>query len=109
MWEWRFNIAGEPLHHSPELAIRDGGWKLLMNPDRSRVELYDLTEDLTQLNNVAEHHPEIVEKLATQVAAWARTLPEGPHDAAAGKVHYGMPGIPDARPANGRGKKAKEE
>jgi N-acetylgalactosamine-6-sulfatase len=91
MWEWRFNIAGEPFHHSPELAIRDGQWKLLLNPDRSRVELYDLSQDLTQLNNVAEHHPELVERLATQVTVWARTLPEGPRDATAGTMHSGRP------------------
>jgi len=23
-WEWRFNIAGEPFHKSPMLAVRDG-------------------------------------------------------------------------------------
>jgi N-acetylgalactosamine-6-sulfatase len=34
MWEWRFRIAGDPFHHSPMLAIRNGDWKLLTNPDR---------------------------------------------------------------------------
>lgn len=92
MWEWRFNIAGPPFHHSPQLAIRDGDWKLLLNPDRSRIELYDLTKDPTQLNNVAEHHHELVEHLAERVVAWSKTLPEGPRDATAGKIHYGMPG-----------------
>lgn len=108
MWEWRFNIAGEPFHHSPELAIREGDWKLLMNPDRSRVELYDLAKDLTQLNNVAEHHPEVVEKLAAQVTTWAKTLPEGPRDAAAGKMPSGMPGKPEGPAGKGRGKKREE-
>lgn len=91
MWEWRFNIAGEPFHHSPELAIRDGDWKLLLNPDRSRVELYEMTKDLTQLDNVAEHHPDIVDRLATQVISWSKTLPEGPRDASAGKMHFVLP------------------
>jgi len=108
MWEWRFNIAGEPFHHSPELAIRDGNWKLLMKPDRSRVELYDVTQDLSQLNNVAGQHPEVVEKLAAQVTTWAKTLPEGPRDATAGKMHSGMPGKPDGRPVKGAGKKREE-
>lgn len=93
LWEWRFNIAGEPVHHSPELAIRDGNWKLLLNPDRSRVELYDVTTDLTQLNNVAEHHPEIVERLAAQLTAWAQTLPAGPRDPTAGRIHVPLPGV----------------
>lgn len=92
MWEWRFNIAGEPFHHSPQLAIRDAQWKLLMNPDRSRLELYDLTTDLTQLTNVAEHHPDIVERLAAQVIDWSKSLPPGPRDPNAGKMHFGLPG-----------------
>jgi len=96
MWEWRFRIAGEPFHHSPELAIRDNKWKLLMNPDRSRVELFDLNQDLTQLDNVAEHHPDIVERLSKQVTEWAKTLPDGPHDPGAGKMNYPMPGQPKA-------------
>jgi len=41
LWEWRFRIFGHIWHHSPTLAIREGDWKLLMNPDRSRVELFD--------------------------------------------------------------------
>lgn len=104
MWQWRFRIIGEPFHHSPELAIRDGKWKLLMNPDRSRVELYDLSNDLTQLNNVAEHHAEIVDRLSQQVSGWAATLPAGPRDPGAGQMNVPMPG--QKRPAPSR-KKAK--
>lgn len=92
MWEWRFRIAGEPFHHSPQLAIRDGDWKLLLNPDRSRIELYDLKRDLTQLNNVAEHHPEIVARLSERVLAWQKELPPGPLDPGAGQMNYALPG-----------------
>jgi arylsulfatase A-like enzyme len=98
MWEWRFNIAGEPFHHSPQLAIRDENWKLLMNPDRTRTELYDMTTDLTQMNNLAQRHPDVVERLAEQVTNWAKTLPEGPRDPNAGRVHFGMPSA-DRRPS----------
>lgn len=94
MWEWRFNIAGEPFHHSPELAIREEQWKLLMNPDRSRIELYDLRVDATQLNNIAEHHPDIVDKLSNKVLTWSKELPPGPRDPNAGKMHYGKPIAP---------------
>lgn len=106
-WEWRFNIAGEPFHHSPQLAVREGDWKLLLNPDRSRVELYDLKTDLTQLNNVAEHHPELVEKLAQQATTWAQSLPSGPRDPAAGKMNYALPGTRPAGPAPAKGGKKK--
>ena len=82
---------GEPFHKSPMLAIRDGDWKLLLNPDRSRVELYDIPRDPTQLNNVAEHHADVVERLAAQVLAWQQTLPEGPVEPSAGKADYAWP------------------
>ncbi len=97
MWEWRFNIFGEPFHRSPVLAIREGDWKLLMNPDRSRVELYDIPRDPTQLNNLAEKKPEVVEQLAARVLAWQKTLPEGPIEPTAGKDDYPWPGRPRAK------------
>lgn len=91
MWEWRFNVAGEPFHRSPILGVREGDWKLLINPDRSRVELYDIPRDPAQLNNVAERNPELVQRLAETVLAWQKTLPPGPLDAAAGKADYPWP------------------
>jgi len=98
LWEWRFRIAGEPFHHSPQLAIRHGDWKLLLNPDRSRVELYDIKHDLTQLNNVAEQHPDIVAQLSEQVLAWQKTLPAGPLDPGAGQMNLPQPGQKPRRP-----------
>ena len=91
LWEWRFRIAGEPFHHSPMLAIREGDWKLLMNPDRSRVELYDVKKDLTQLNNVVERHPDVVSRLSEKVLAWQKELPPGPSDPGAGQIYYPWP------------------
>jgi N-acetylgalactosamine-6-sulfatase len=90
-WEWRFNIAGHVLNKSPILAIRDGKWKLLFNPDRSRVELYDIPADPSELNNLAEKHPDIVERLAKRSLDWQLTLQKGPFDPAAGKNDYPWP------------------
>lgn len=99
MWNWRFRIAGEVYHHSPMLAIRDGNFKLLLNPDRSRVELYDIPQDPTQLSNIAEKHPEIVARLSDRVLAWNKTLPDGPTDPGAGQASYPWPGTAKAAPA----------
>ena len=107
MWNWRFRIAGEVFHHSPMLAIRDGDYKLLLNPDRSRVELYDIPQDPTQLSNIAEKHPDIVARMSERVLAWHKTLPEGPTDPGAGKASYPWPGksAPAASPmGKGKGK-----
>ena len=73
------------------LAIRDGDWKLLMNPDRSRVELYEIKKDLTQLSNVAEHHPDIVARLSEKVLDWQKELPPGPTDGGVGQMRYPWP------------------
>jgi len=107
MWEWRFNIAGSVLNRSPQLAIRDGDWKLLINPDRTRAELYDLPRDPMQVDNVAGQHPEIVSRLSERVLAWAAELPPGPRDPGAGLNDYPWPGTaaPKAAPADSSAKK----
>jgi len=91
MWEWRFRVFGEWVHRSPVLAIREGRWKLLMNPDRSRIELYDIPSDPTELDNLAERYPEIVERMARKVLDWQKTLPKGPVDPIAGSNAYPWP------------------
>ncbi|MGE3316300.1 MAG: sulfatase, partial [Planctomycetaceae bacterium] len=91
LWEWRFRIAGDPINLSPQLSIREGDWKLLMNPDRSRVELYQMADDRMELSNVAAANPEIVDRLSRRVLEWQSTLPKGPLDPGAGTVQYGWP------------------
>lgn len=70
-----FPYPREPLARSPTLAVRDGNWKLLMNPDGSGVELYDLARDPREEHNLAPMQPEVVRRLAEQLAAWRTTLP----------------------------------
>ena len=91
MWEWRFRIAGHVINRSPILAIREGRWKLLLNPDRTRVELFDVPADPMELDNLAEANPETVERLADRVTAWQTELPDGPLDSDAGSNAYPWP------------------
>ena len=53
LWEWRFRIVGHVLNRSPMLALREGPWKLLVNPDRDRPELYHVPSDPMELDNRA--------------------------------------------------------
>lgn len=59
----------------PDLAIRDGQWKLLCDYDGSRAELYDLDTDRAEKQNVAPQQPEIVARLKSAVIAWHESLP----------------------------------
>jgi len=61
---------------SPNLAIRDGDWKLLVNADGSDLELYNLAEDKNETNNVAAEHPAVVKRLSTRLLNWRSALPK---------------------------------
>lgn len=91
MWEWRFRIVGHTWHRSPMLAVREGDWKLLCNPEGDRVELYNIPADPMELNNLAEDRPDIAGRLRAQALAWRRELPEGPADSGAGSDRYPWP------------------
>ena len=90
-WEWRFGIVGRPLDKSPMLAMRQDKWKLLMNPDRSRVELYDLINDPSELDNRALDEPQLVNEMSVTLLSWKSQLPEGPVDKNAGTNGYHWP------------------
>ncbi len=60
----------------PRLAVRDGNWKLLMNYDRSRIELYNPTIDRSEKNNLLSEYPEVAEKLSKMLLEWKSALPE---------------------------------
>jgi arylsulfatase A-like enzyme len=93
MWEYHYEMDfGHILHKNPIMAIRDGDWKLLMNPDRSRVELYNIPEDPSELNNIAEDHPATVEKLSEKLLQWHHAMPRAPIPKKAGSNEYPWPG-----------------
>ncbi|MFY0627078.1 MAG: sulfatase [Reichenbachiella sp.] len=54
-------------------AIRDGDWKMLRFPDRP-AELYDLSKDVSELNDLASQNPKLVRKLYKKLFAWELTL-----------------------------------
>ena len=60
----------------PDLAVRDKQWKLLCNYDGSGAQLYDLTVDVGEKNNLAKEKPEIVSRLSKQLIAWHQSMPE---------------------------------
>lgn len=91
-WEWRQRIFGHMLNRSPMIAVREGDFKLLMNPDRSRLQLYDIVRDPAELQNLAATHPEVAERLAREALRWYATLPAGPTHPEAGIHQWRWPG-----------------
>ena len=60
---------------SPALAVRDGRWKLLMNPDGTDVELYDFGAGFDETASVASEHPHVAQRLKGALLGWWRSIP----------------------------------
>lgn len=60
---------------SPNLAIRSGKWKLLVDYHENNVELYDMEKDKFETKNVAKDHPDIVKELKTKLVTWRMYMP----------------------------------
>jgi arylsulfatase A-like enzyme len=61
---------------SPNLAVRSGDWKLIMNSDGSDIQLYNINKDKYETTNVANSEPVIVTKLKDKLLLWWKSLPK---------------------------------
>lgn len=80
MWEYASNPGGSiqpgnEAFRSPNLAIREGDWKLLIDADGNNTQLFDLKNDPAENYNQAEDKPEIVRTLTEKVIAWRKSMP----------------------------------
>lgn len=71
--------------HEANRAIRVGEWKLVMMatnrfPFEGKWELYNLVEDRTETNDLAEKYPEKVEEMKTKWDEWAKRVKVYPLD-----------------------------
>jgi len=92
-WEWRYGIMGHFMHFSPALAMRSGDWKLLMNPDYSRVELYNIVNDPGEMDNLADEMPEKVKQMSDVLMTWHNGNPEGPGKENCIQYTWEIPGL----------------
>lgn len=78
-WEYGSDLdikPGNPRFISPRMAMRDGQWKFLINDDGTQMELYNLSADHAETNNVANDNPAIAERMARQIMEWKKSLPK---------------------------------
>jgi len=78
-WEYgrndiSFNYPPEN-DRSPSIAMLQDNWKLLMNKDRSRIELYDIAKDPHETTNIAGDNKELVDTLGKALMDWWNGLP----------------------------------
>lgn len=69
-WDLRFNTPGDFINQCPRLAVREGRWKLFMNPDGSGIELYDIVRNSLEVDNLADTHPDVVQRLSRMLLKW---------------------------------------
>lgn len=66
-WEFGKNVANRT---SPHIAVREGDWKLLVNADGSKVELYNMATDYLEKTNVASANASVVNRLKPMAIEW---------------------------------------
>ena len=54
----------------PGFMIREGDWKLIYFYEEDSMELYDLSTDLSESNNLINEHPALAQKLKKKMNAW---------------------------------------
>ncbi len=67
-------MPGNPDFVSPSLAIRDGDWKLLIDPDGSNAHLYDLASDPGEQTNLLSDDPDQAKELWRKIRQWAASV-----------------------------------
>ena len=75
-WKRPPDRPGPPEDPWPDLAIREGRWKLLVQEDGTRQRLYDILRDPSESTNLAARHPAVTDRLRKSVLAWNATLPK---------------------------------
>lgn len=75
-WEYgrdeRYLKPGREDDQSPNLAMRDGRWKYLVNADGSREELYDLASSDRERESVCQKHPAVARRMRATVLEWRK-------------------------------------
>lgn len=71
--------------NDPDLAIRKGDYKLLMDFDGSNVQLYNLAKDIGETNNLVDKEYQQVKKLKKELEDWINNYP---HDIDLEKYSY---------------------
>ena len=59
-------------HFNERAFISKDGWKIVRQGNKAPWELYNLNEDRTEKNNVAQDHPQKLQEMVEAYDAWAK-------------------------------------
>lgn len=74
-WRRPPDRPGRPKEPWPDLALREGRWKFLMQFDGSRPELYDVVDDPGETVNLAAGRTELASRFRRLLEEWDASLP----------------------------------
>ena len=79
-WEYgrntnSFAFPRDAFHRSPNVAMREGKWKLLINADGSASQLYDLTADPRETRNLVFRERKRADRMSKAAVAWRKSQP----------------------------------
>ncbi|MBD0400603.1 sulfatase-like hydrolase/transferase [Flammeovirga sp. EKP202] len=74
-WKWPHNRKAD---YWASGAIQEDNWRLLFNEETGQKELYNLTEDWKEQDNVVEAFNDKVIHMMEKYKKWEKTLPENP-------------------------------
>ncbi len=89
-WVWPSgqNNQDPDSHYWPHLAYQSGDWKLLVNDQLRKVELYRVLDDWYETENVAVEHPGVVDSLRAEMNELRATFPEHPESGVLSSLRF---------------------
>jgi uncharacterized sulfatase len=75
MWMRPPDRPGYFPNNDPDLSIRKGDFKLLMDFDGSNIQLYDLNKDKRESKNLKNDKPSVTAELKKDLMAWFKNYP----------------------------------
>ena len=69
-----FLIFHHAVDRSPQSAIREGNYKLVKTWQENKLELFDLSKDLSEANNLADKMPEKTRELDEKLVSFLNSV-----------------------------------
>ncbi|MEZ6119288.1 MAG: sulfatase-like hydrolase/transferase [Pirellulaceae bacterium] len=75
-WRRPPDRPGNDQQDNPDLAVRSGPWKYMVNYDGSDPLLYNLETDIAESENVIDQHADVAQALHQQLFEWNAKMPQ---------------------------------